>query len=131
MKRFNYSLIAGALALTSGGSIAETYKIIDLDGVENTRHSFAIGLNNTGGVVGISTDHFNFPVDVQNLDIDSLTIGSLTSQLAEVRATVPTAFPDVNLDEITNGIITAANLDFIKFYFGVAVIRQSSRYQKM
>lgn len=131
MKRFNYSLIAGALALTSVGSIAETYKIVVLDGVEDTRHSFGIGLNNTDGVVGISTDHFNFPVDLQNLDIASLTIGSLTSQLIEIRAQAPGAFPDVNLDEITNGIITAANLDFIKFYFAEAVIRTSSSYQKM
>ena len=131
MKRFNYSLIAGALALTSVGSIAETYKVVELGGVENTRHSFGIGLNNTDGVVGISTDHFNFPVDLQNLDIDSVTIGSLTSQLIEVRAKAPSAFPDVNLDEISNGIITAANLEFIKFYFAEEVIRESSRYQKI
>jgi uncharacterized membrane protein len=112
MKIFKYSLVASALAFISAGSIAETYQVVDLGGVNNTRHSFATGVNNNGDVVGVSKDHFSYPIDLANLDFDALEI-----HLANAKIESPGVFDNVLMEDIRNGIINADAQSYILSYF--------------
>ena len=112
------------MALTSIGSIAQTYQVVDLGGVENTRHSFATAINNNGDVVGVSQDHFNYPIDFDNLNYAALEIALLADKGAN-----PGVFDDVNFDNIVAANVNSDELDYIKRFLASAV--NSNKYQKL
>ena len=112
MKQFRTSLVAAAVALTGFSAQAEVYQVVDLGGVDDTRHSFALGVNAHGDAVGISRDHFNFPVNFDTLNFDAIE-----ARLTSIRNTDETLWTEVNMDDIRNGVLNAQGLDFIRLYF--------------
>lgn len=74
MKTLKYSLVATALGLAAVNATAATYQVVDLGGADVSRHSTGLGLNNNDAVVGVAVDHFNYPVDLENLNVTALTL---------------------------------------------------------
>ena len=111
MKILKYSLIASAMGLTPFYGMAAKYQIVELAGNDLTRHSFATGVNNNDEVIGVARNHFNFPVDLDNLNYVSLGLA-----IASAKLTAPDDFVNVNIDDIQNGDINAESLDFIRLF---------------
>ncbi|MFT4928961.1 MAG: hypothetical protein ACI8WB_005081 [Phenylobacterium sp.] len=107
MKILKYSLIASAMGLASFGATAAKYQIVDV-GPDNASQSFGIGINNNDVLVGVSNNHFNFPVDLANLNYDALESTIISAGLSDT----------ISIEDIRNGVIDATALTFIRSYLG-------------
>ncbi len=119
MKRFNYSLLCSAMALAACTANAATYEVVDIGGVDQTRHSFALGVNGNGDVVGISREHFNFPIDFDHLDMDAIEL-----DINVKKQTNPELYADVSFERVQNRDLNAATLDYLFSY----LTNQSTNY---
>lgn len=108
MKRFKYSLLCSAMALACSTATAATYEVVDVGGVENTRESFALGVNGHGDTVGISRDHYNFPIDFDHLDM-----ALIESDLAARKESSPSAYENIHFEDIQNRQLNADALGYL------------------
>jgi hypothetical protein len=60
-KLFITSLLATAFIAHSGQAFAAQYEIKEIAPLEKYRQHFSMGLNDSGTVVGVVRDSFNFP----------------------------------------------------------------------
>jgi uncharacterized membrane protein len=124
MKNLKVSLIASAIALVSFNGAAAKYQIVDLSTSDTARHSFALGVNNNDEVVGIAREHFDFPIDLDNLNITALAL-----ELAFDKVQLPDALINVNIEDIQNGDINADALAYIRSF--LISNRTNSQAQKI
>lgn len=111
MKRFKYSLLCSAMVLASTTANAAKYEVVEVSGAPDTRYSYATGISESGDLVGISTDHFNFPIDFDHLNMDAVE-----TDLANRKATNPDAFANVNFEDIQAQQLNADTLLYLRGY---------------
>lgn len=117
MKRFKYSLLASSMALLgagmSAGSFAATYEIVDLTEQSNSsRQSFGMAVNNEGVALGNLTELFNYPINIERLNIDVIEVA-----LTDAQAAQPGVYDDVTIADIEAGNLNANATDFLRAYF--------------
>lgn len=108
MNRFKYSLLCSAMAMATFTVNAATYDVVELSGVENTRYSYAFGVNNQGDVVGVSTEHFNFPINFERLNYSAIEADLLVRKESN-----PTAYENVVFEDIVGRQLNADSLDYL------------------
>ncbi|OCQ22987.1 hypothetical protein A7985_03245 [Pseudoalteromonas luteoviolacea] len=106
-----YSLLAASIGLCFSGQLfAVTYELTELPTNENTKHTYILDANESGTIVGRSTELFNLPIDVSYIDIEDNGIKSAyDSWKRNLELRDDTI--DFTLEQIKNENVAATNAD--------------------
>lgn len=112
MKRFKYSLLASTMAFMTAGTSAATYQVVDLTEQSNSsRHSYGLAVNDAGDALGNLTELYNYPVNIERLNMTLVE-----SALASAQAAEPGVYDDVTLEDIEAGNLNAQAVAFLRNY---------------
>ncbi|KZN62922.1 DUF3466 family protein [Pseudoalteromonas luteoviolacea] len=106
-----YSLLAASIGLCFSGQLfAVTYDLTELPTNEKTKHTYVMDANESGTIVGRSTELFNLPIDVSYLDIEDSGIKSAYDSWKR-NLELRDETIDFTLEQIKNENAAATNAD--------------------
>lgn len=104
--KFSPLFVAMLPAVVAFTGQAATYQVVELGPVDGYKSSFVAGLNNNNQIVGNLSNRFNYPIDLNSIDLTSTAItGSLTA---------------AEIEEVKKGNINAKALSVLTNYLQIA-----------